>query len=230
MKVLLKTQTELITAARCDIDYHLPPELLQVFDVSILKQVDQVANVVNAKRNPTEEPEEEFKYIDISAVDVQIGRILNPQELVGSEAPSRARKVVLCNDLIISTCRPTRGAIAIVPEILDDEICSTGFSVWRAIDGEILPQYLHWALRVESTLEQFRKWSTGSSYPAILDEDVAKTRIPVPDIEHQKEIVELIASGLRDRDKVIAAANAEWLKIREEAKRAISAVSATSVQ
>lgn len=223
MKVLIKTQAELISAARCDIDYHLPPELLQVFDTSIVKRVDQVAEVVKTKRNPTEQPEDEFQYIDISCVDVQIGRILNPQELVGAEAPSRARKVVLSNDIIVSTCRPTRGAIAIVPEALDDEICSTGFSVWRSIEGEVLPQYLHWALRVESTLEQFRKWSTGSSYPAILDEDVAKTRIPVPDLEKQQEIVELISSGLSERDRIIAEADREWLKIREEAKTSVAA-------
>lgn len=225
MKVLLKTQAELISAARCDIDYHLPAELLKVFDDSIVKQVDKVASVVKAKRNPTEKPEEEFKYIDISSVDVQIGRILTCQELVGEEAPSRARKVVLCGDIIISTCRPTRGAIAIVPEDLDDEICSTGFSAWRAIEDEVLPQYLHWALRLESTLEQFRKWSTGSSYPAILDEDVAKTKIPVPDLEQQQEIVELISTGLRERDTVIAVADSEWLKIKEDAKRIMSAVS-----
>ena len=222
MKVLLKTQDELITAARCDIDYHLPPELLQMFDIKTIKQVDEVAEVVKVKRNPTEEQEKEFSYIDISSVDVHIGRILHPQELTGAEAPSRARKVVLANDVIISTCRPTRGAIAIIPNKLNSEICSTGFSVWRAIEGKILPQYLHWVLRLESTLEQFRKWSTGSSYPAILDEDVAKTRIPVPTIAKQNEIVELISTGLQKRDEMIAIADAEWSKIREVAKHNVS--------
>ena len=85
-----------------------------------------------------------------------------------------------------------------------------------------MPQYLHWVLRLESTLEQFRKWSTGSSYPAILDEDVAKTRIPVPTIAKQNEIVELISTGLQKRDEMIAIADAEWSKIREVAKHNVS--------
>jgi len=227
MKVLIKTQAELIHAGRCDIDYHLPPEHLQAFDKSIVKRVDQVAGVIKIKRNPVDKPEDAFKYIDISSVDVQIGRIVTPQELLGDEAPSRARKVVKSSDIIVSTCRPTRGAIAIVPSDLDDEICSTGFSVWRASEGKILPEYLHWALRLESTLEQFRKWSTGSSYPAILDEDVAKTKIPVPDIEKQRQIVGKIVEGLRERDKVIAVADREWAKIREEAKRSVSSLITT---
>lgn len=137
-----------------------------MFDEGIVKRVDQVADVIKAKRNPTERPDREFQYIDISSVGAQIGRILTPQELVGAEAPSRPRKVVQSGDIIVSTCRPTLGAIAIVPDKLDDEICSTGFSAWRTIEGKVLPEYLHWALRLESTLEQFRKWSTGSSYPA----------------------------------------------------------------
>lgn len=227
MKVLIKTQKELIETARCDIDYHLPPELLKDFDDSIIKRVDKVADVVKIKRNPSDKPEESFKYIDISSVDVKIGRIVTPQELVGEEAPSRARKVVEANDVIVSTCRPTRGAIAIVPNNLNDEICSTGFSLWRAIDGEILPEYLHWALRLESTLEQFRKWSTGSSYPAILDEDVAKTKIPVPDIERQNQVIELISEGLRQRDEIILAADREWIRIREDAQRSVSGLRAT---
>lgn len=155
-------------------------------------------------------------------MDVQIGRIVNPQEVLGDEAPSRARKVVKSDDIIVSTCRPTRGAIAIVPSDLDDEICSTGFSVWRAISTEILPEYLHWALRLESTLEQFRKWSTGSSYPAILDEDVAKTRIPVPNIAKQRQIVDKIIEGLRERDRMIAVADREWARIEDDAKKSVS--------
>src|SRR6185437_1289969 len=114
-----------------------------------------------------------------------------PQEVEGVDAPSRARKVVRAFDIVISTCRPTRGAIAVVPISLHNQIASTGFSIWRAKAGTN-PFYLHYALRLQSTLEQFRKWSTGSSYPAILDEDVAKTLIPVPSPAEQDRIARLI--------------------------------------
>ena len=218
MKKLLKTQEDLIAAGRCDIDYHLPAEGLLEFPESLVTRVGQIAEIIKTKRNPGDAPDEEFKYIDISSVDVMIGRVTNPQELLGSEAPSRARKVVRAGEIIVSTCRPTRGAIAMIPTTLDDQICSTAFSVVRAKPRGVLPSYLHWALRLPSTLEQFRKWSTGSSYPAILDEDVQKTLIPVPSLAAQREIVSGITAGLELLDRTISQANEEWNRTLDEAK------------
>ena len=129
--------------------------------------------------------------------------------MTGEEAPSRARKVIHAYDIIISSCRPTRGAIAVVPEELHGQICSTGFSVIRAKHGQN-PYYLHFALRLASTLEQLRKWSTGSSYPAILDEDVEKTLIPLPDTTTQDKIAKAIRFATAERELTINAANAAW--------------------
>ena len=217
MKTLVKTRAELIAAGRCDIDYHLPPEHLN-FPKDLIVRVDAVADVLKDKRKPAEAPGDEFLYVDISSVEVTIGRVTNPQELLGIEAPSRARKVIREGDIVVSTCRPTRGAIAIIPEHLDNQICSTGFSVVRAKPERVLPEFLHWALRLSSTLEQFRKWSTGSSYPAILDEDVEKTLIPVPSLEIQIEIVADITNGLTQRDEHTSKANRQWERTLEGAK------------
>jgi type I restriction enzyme S subunit len=96
-----------------------------------------------------------------------------------------------------------------VPRKFHDQIASTGFSVARAHD-DVNPFYLHFALRLPSTLEQFRKWSTGSSYPAILDEDVAKTLIPVPSAEEQDRIALLLVQALDARDQAIRKANYAW--------------------
>jgi hypothetical protein len=209
MKVFVAIQKTLQDEGRWDIDYHLPPVGLNQFQKNTLKQVNAAADLVKSKRNPELEPDTPFKYIDISCVDVITGTISNPQDLTGEEAPSRARKVVHAFDLIISTCRPTRGAIAIVPVELHGEICSTGFSVIRAKKG-VNPFYLQFALRLASTLEQFRKFSTGSSYPAILDDDVLKTFIPLPDSDTQDLIAKKIMVAARSRFQQIAAANHEW--------------------
>jgi|LauGreSuBDMM15SN_2_FD.fasta_scaffold07979_2 hypothetical protein len=187
MKILIKNRQELRAAGRWDIDFHLPPLGIKIFDTDILMRVDQVADVIRETRDPSLKPEELFQYVDIASVDNSLGAITNPQEVIGIEAPSRARKVIQAFDLVVSTVRPTRGAIAVVPEYLHNEIASTGFTIVRPTE-KINPFYLQFALRMPSTLEQFRKWSTGSSYPAILDEDVAKTLIPVPDIKVQDQI------------------------------------------
>lgn len=191
------------------IDFHLPAEEIVKFPTGIVVPVSQAATVSKSKRDPSRRPEEVFQYIDISCVDVTTGTIQNPQELTGEEAPSRARKVVRGYDIIISTCRPTRGAVAVVPESLHGHICSTGFSVIRC-RANVNPFYLHFVLRLESTLEQFRKWSTGSSYPAILDEDVEKTRIPLPPPEVQDRIAKIVRAAAMERERAIAAADERW--------------------
>jgi len=216
MKTLMKKASDLFSSGRWDIDFHLPPEGIKTFPKDILQRVDSVADFPKEKRDPTKKGDATFKYIDISCVDPKIGLIQNPQELIGEEAPSRARKVVSAFDLIISTCRPTRGAIAVVPLSLHNEIASTGFSVIRP-HLDVNPFYLHFALKLDSTLEQFRKWSTGSSYPAILDSDVAKTLIPIPDKVTQDKIADLLIKGLTSRYKSIEKINLDWDETLEKA-------------
>lgn len=212
MKTLMKSCRELEAVGRWDIDFHLPPEGIRKFPKHLLRRVDAVADVVKDKRDPGKEPEVPFQYIDIAAVDVTVGTIANPQDVEGAEAPSRARKVVRAFDVIVSTCRPTRGAIAVVPVSLHDQIASTAFSIVRA-RVDVNPFYLHFALRLPSTLEQFRKWSTGSSYPAILDSDVKKTLIPVPAPAAQDAIAAKVVAALQERAKTIRGANAVWANV-----------------
>ena len=221
MEVLVTSQANLIAAERCDIDFHLPSVRLSKYPQNIVRKVATVSSISRLKRDPRSEPDATFDYIDISAVDTAIGRIVNPQELCGSEAPSRARKIIHTDDIIVSTCRPARGAIAIVPDYLDAQICSTAFTVLKPDTQRVLVTYLHWAMRLPSTLEQFRKRSTGASYPAVLDEDVAETLIPLPAIDVQSKIVELITKGLDERDQQIEHANSRWASIQHEAEAKI---------
>lgn len=223
MKTLIKTRQQLEAVGRWDIDFHLPPEGIKKFPKSLLRRVDTVADIAKDKRDPGHEPETAFQYIDIAAVDVSVGAISNPQDVEGAEAPSRARKVVSAFDVIVSTCRPTRGAIAVVPVSLHDQIASTAFSVLRPKPG-VNPFYLHFALRLPSTLEQFRKWSTGSSYPAILDSDVKKTLIPVPEQSVQDAIAERVVMALEERERQIRVANTAWNDVLQEITNSLSGV------
>lgn len=209
MKTLTKSRADLLAAGRWDIDFHLPAEGILAFPDSLRGRIDAAADIAKDKRDPTKTPDEVFQYIDIASIDVQTGTIVSPQDLSGEEAPSRARKVVRAYDIVVSTCRPTRGAIAVVPPELHNQIASTAFSVLRAKPG-VNPFYLHYAIRLASTLEQFRKWSTGSSYPAILDEDVEKTLIPIPDIEQQEFVAAKVTEAFVRRAEAMDAANRRW--------------------
>ncbi|WAC47927.1 restriction endonuclease subunit S [Asticcacaulis sp. SL142] len=229
LKTLIRTQNHFKSAGRWDIDFHLPPVEIKRFDKKLIKKVDDVAFVANEKRDPTAHPEDTFKYVDIASIDISTGEIVTPQDLSGEEAPSRARKVIRAFDVLISTCRPTRGAISVVPIELHNQIASTAFTVLRAKPG-VNPYYLHYAIRLASTLEQFRKWSTGSSYPAILDADVLKSRIPVPDLDEQEEIAAQIMSAFMVRSQAIKDANTNWFEKLNSITHALGTDSQISIQ
>jgi type I restriction enzyme S subunit len=131
------------------------------------------------RRNPSDLPDSIFKYVDISSVDGVSGRIKEYKALLGSEAPSRARQVIETNDVLVSTVRPYLRATAIVPAELDNEICSTGFCVLRAIEGKGYG-YLYALSRLPWFTELLNSMARGASYPAVTDNDILDLRVPYP--------------------------------------------------
>jgi type I restriction enzyme S subunit len=81
--------------------------------------------------NPSNKSDVNFTYIDISSIDCVTKSIGSPKTLKGKDAPSRARKRIFQNDIILSTTRPNLNAVAIVPKEYDCQVCSTGFCVLR---------------------------------------------------------------------------------------------------
>lgn len=157
--------------------------------------ISEVAIFPKETRDPSKDPETPFNYIDISSINVTTGTIQYSEEVLGKDAPSRARQVVHTGDIIVSTVRPTRGATAIIPLAMDNYVCSTGFSILHPND-KTSSAYLHLALRLNTTLEQFGRRSAGSSYPAILEKDIKETLIPLPSKELQDKIAEEVSNRL----------------------------------
>jgi type I restriction enzyme, S subunit len=96
-------------------------------------KVEPLGNVLEKTGtiDPTQSPESEFEYIDISCVSNETLKIEEAQRIKGKDAPSRARREVKTNDVLFATIRPTLRRIAIVPEHLDKQVCSTGYFVLR---------------------------------------------------------------------------------------------------
>lgn len=210
VKSLVLSNERLSTLGRWDLDYHLPPEGIEQYPAERRRRVSTLAVCSKEKRDPSKQPEETFTYVDISSVDVQTGVIARPQEMTSEEAPTRARMVIRAYDVIVSTCRPTRGAIAVVPPELHNQICSTGFAVLRC-RKDANPFYLQHVLRLASTSEQFRKRSTGSSYPAILDSDVLETIVPGASPQEQDAIAAALVAALERRERAVEEANRDFM-------------------
>lgn len=129
-----------------------------------------------------------FPYIEINAINIQYGSISEISNVEINNAPSRAKKIVRNNDIIISTTRPNRGAISLVQITNDVTIASTGFTVIRNIHDDILREYLFIILRHRISLLQMEQRSSGGNYPAITENELKKILIPLPPIKKQKEI------------------------------------------
>lgn len=153
------------------------------------------------QRDPRHNPEDSFFYIDISTVDKDNKCITSPSELLGEEAPSRARKEVKADDILVSTVRPNLNAVAQVPQELDGEIASTGFCVLRPDQKQINHRYLFYWTLTSDFIDHLVSNVRGANYPAVTDNIVKETLIPLPPLSEQRRIVELLdqADALRKK-------------------------------
>lgn len=141
--------------------------------------------------NPLKFPEAEFEYIDVSSVSNSTFQIEETQTLKGKNAPSRARRLVKTNDVIFATIRPTLRRIAVVPEYLDKQVCSTGYFVLRP-RAEIDHRFLFYWLFTEDFMGQMELLQKGASYPAVTDAEVRAQMIPFPPLPEQQRIVGIL--------------------------------------
>ena len=143
------------------------------------------------QRDPRGNAREKFSYVDIAGVDNKAKTITATKTFIGADAPSRARKVIRKGDVIVSTVRPNLNAVALVPSSLDNQICSTGFSVLRPSE-EVLSGYLFAFARSPSFIDYLVARTTGANYPAVNDGEVKGVSIPVPPLAEQERIVKLL--------------------------------------
>lgn len=141
--------------------------------------------------NPLLFPNTEFDYIDVSSVSNQTFCIEETQKLKGKDAPSRARRLIKENDILFATIRPTLQRVAIVPESLDQQVCSTGYFVLRP-KAEIDHRFLFYSLFTEQFTSQMENLQKGASYPAVTDGEVRAQLLSYPPLPEQQRIVVLL--------------------------------------
>ena len=167
--------------------------------------LDEVTEKVpNAK--PEAEPNREFGYVDISSIDNERFRIIDCKRFKGAAAPSRARRPIQPGDVLFSNVRTYLRNIAIVPEDLDAQLCSTGFALLRS-NGAVEPRYLFRYLLTERFIRAVTPEQTGTHYPATSDRVVLSQRIPLPPLAEQCRIAarleEVLAQVNATRERLV---------------------------
>ncbi|WP_083825638.1 N-6 DNA methylase [Citromicrobium sp. JLT1363] len=149
----------------------------------------ELADLVNEKVNPKVLDAQTFFYIEISGVAGDLLRV-SATETPTAGAPSRARRKVKAGDVLLSTVRPERRTVGVVPAHLDGAICSTGFAVIRP--KSISPYVLASMLRSEIVTSQLNGIASGVAYPAFDAAAVDKISVPFVD---ERRVQKLISYG-----------------------------------
>ena len=137
-------------------------------------------------------PMQEYQYIDLSSVDRETSSITETQKITKDNAPSRAQQIVCTDDVIFGTTRPTLKRICFIPDIYDNQICSTGFCVLRAKRTIINPRFLYFSLTTSSFNSYVENNQEGAGYPSISNSKVMGYTIPVPPLAEQQRIVSIL--------------------------------------
>ena len=177
MSISTIKSSELEGFTRIDSEYYQPNylELVDTLENAKAKPLFEIAEVVKRKFEPVSG--EKFNYIEISEVDTQSGHI-NAIEVNGEEAPSRAQYVVQSGDVIISSVRPNRNAVALISLQQDGFVCSSGFVVLRPKD--VSPEFLFASLKAEYVRVLLDRQTTATMYPAVSESDLIETPLISP--------------------------------------------------
>ncbi len=151
--------------------------------------------------DPRRDPGRPFRYVDISSIDRDRKTIQSAPEILGEDAPSRARKEIKTSDVLVSTVRPNLNAVAIVPPELDGQVASTGFCVLRPKKEAVSGKYLFYYALTKNFIVTLSGKVRGAHYPAVSDADVKVVELPLALPSEQRRIVEILdqADALRKK-------------------------------
>ncbi|MBL7661880.1 restriction endonuclease subunit S [bacterium] len=142
-----------------------------------------------------------FKYISLEAIDR--GILLSLQDHEFKTAPSRARRIVRRNDILIATVRPNLMSHYYVDGEVQNTICSTGFSVLRCDETGTHAPYIFQHFFADSLNRQINLLLSGSNYPAINSRDVKELVVPYPEYQEQVAIASAIQSMTQEINALV---------------------------
>jgi type I restriction enzyme, S subunit len=149
----------------------------------------------------------EFRYIDISSVDRGTIDWSTVRMIRFRGSPSRARRVVRPDDVLLCTVRPALQAHAFAGwDVWDGFVCSTGFAVVRP-NEHLNARFLFHLVFSSSVAGHLRQAEIGSSYPAVNERDVRGLPIPFPPLAEQRRIAEVLDTAdeaIRQTEALIA--------------------------
>ena len=153
----------------------------------------------------------EIEYIDVASVEER--KLTETQKLKLENAPSRAKRIVVDNSVLISTVRPNLKHYCFVKKAKPNLIASTGFAVVNSKEGKSDPYYLYNLLTTNEYTNYLIKIadSQTSTYPAFNPSIIQNSKFIFPSFPEQRAIAAVLLSLddkielLREQNKTLEA-------------------------
>ena len=133
-----------------------------------------------------------FFYIDLSSVSLDLHQIFVTTEINKENAPSRAQQIVKTGDILLGTTRPTLKRYCQIPLQYDNQICSTGYCVYRANKEYVLSRWIFHNIGNSRFRDYCELKQQGAGYPCLSNSDAFAYSIPVPSLSEQSRIVSIL--------------------------------------
>lgn len=154
----------------------------------------KISDLVEPIKQRIPKADEIIDYLDIGSIDREAKKIVGSQQIIGTKAPSRARKVVRAGDVLVSMTRPNLNAVALVPDNFKNPVASTGFEVLRSVMVD--PRWLFNQVRGQRFIDEMSDLVQGALYPAIRSSDVQAFELALPPLDEQKRIADKLDQTL----------------------------------
>lgn len=161
--------------------------------------------------NPSNSTSDSINYIELSNINSKLGIVNKSNNINIIDAPSRAKRKVIENDIIASSVVGSIDKAALITSKEDGHIASTGFFQFRS--NSYSPQFLLLLLRSSFVTEQLVQESTGGILSAVPDSNLKNILIPKFPKSFQDKITKLVVEAHQ--------LHYESKKLLEEAKQQV---------
>lgn len=135
-----------------------------------------------------------IKYLDTGSITC--GKIDSFQEILLSEAPSRAKRLVKDGSIVYSTVRPIQRHYGYIKNPPENLVVSTGFSVIETQPDLADSLFIYHLLASKDVVELLDTIAEGSTsaYPSLKPTDIENLDILLPPLPEQKAIAAVLSS------------------------------------
>ena len=178
-----------LTARKQQYEYYRD-ELLTFGDDVEWKELNEI--ILPTSNIRWQDTDSTYRYIDLSSVSRDNKKIIETTHIDAKNAPSRAQRIVEEGDVIFATTRPTLQRYTLIDSEFSGDIVSTGYCVLRAVTDIVLPKWIYYHIASTNFNFYVEEHQSGSAYPAISDKKVKDFKIPVPSLDEQARVIEVL--------------------------------------